>query len=89
MLFIPILLDIAISISMFADYRESIWAATITVLVVAEFISILQNIKVIKTGIEETEQDVITTLLNGMLAFLNILLENTLGKLQTIANKKI
>lgn len=88
MLTIPVLLDIAISISLFAVYRENISAAMITVLVVAEFISIIQNIKVIKTGIEETEQDVVTKMLNWILAILNILLENTLGRLNSIVNKK-
>lgn len=88
MLIIPILLDVAIWISIFAKYRENVWAVFITVLVVAEFISILQNIKVIRTGVEETEQDVITKLLNWVLWFLNILLENTIWRLQTIVNKK-
>lgn len=87
MLIIPMLLDIAISLTIFSEYRENVWAATITVLVIAELISIIQNIKVIRTWVEETEQDVITKLLEWMLAIGNIVLENTVWRLQDSVNK--
>lgn len=59
-----------------------ILSVVFAILCFAEFISILQNLKVIKTGIEESEQDVITKLLDWLLNIWNIILEKTLLKLQ-------
>lgn len=64
-----------------------------SILCFAEFISNIQNLKVAKTGIEESEQDVITKLLDGILVIGNKVFEWTLLKLQnasqTLLDKRI
>ena len=71
-----------------AKIASAFWLSAIILSVVfailcfAESISILQNLKVIKTGKDESEQDVITKILDGILNIWNIILEKTLLKLQ-------
>lgn len=60
----------------------TILSVVFSILCFAESISILQNLKVIKTGKDESEQDVITKLLEWILNILNIILDKTLLKLQ-------
>lgn len=72
---------------------EKILAFVFAILCFAEAISNLQNLKVARTGIEETEQDVITKLLDGILILGNKVFEYTLAKLQkasdNVLEKKI
>lgn len=60
----------------------TILSVVFAILCFAESISILQNLKVIRTGKDESEQDVITKLLEWILNIWNIILEKTLLKLQ-------
>lgn len=71
-------------INIWGSVSFSDWMLTIvfTVLWIAELISIIQNIQVIKSWEDITEQDAISKVLNWILAFANIALEQTIGRLQ-------
>ena len=64
------------------------WAADLITTVMlsaiclSELISSIQNIQVAKTGVDITEQDAVTKVINGMLAYTNILLDTVLKRLQ-------
>lgn len=62
---------------------KNILSFSFAILSFAEFISILQNLKVAKTGIEETENDVITKILDWALVIWNKTFERLFIKLQT------
>lgn len=67
---------------------DKVLSMSFAILCFAEVISNLQNLKVANTGIEETEQDVITKLLDGALTIGNKIFEWTFLKLQS-ASKTI
>lgn len=81
LLFIPFILHITAE-SVMIGSGDRITAIIYSALCVAETISIIQNIQIIKTGVEITEQDAMSKLLNGVLWLLNKFLENTLWKMQ-------
>lgn len=64
---------------------SNILSISFAILSFAEAISIIQNLKVAKTWIEESEQDVITKILDGVLVLWNKLFEWMFLRLQTKA----
>ena len=90
MLWVPFLVAKAANVY---ELWDRVLSFSFAILSFAEFISNIQNLKVARTGIEESEQDVITKLLDGTLTIWNKLLEWTLLKLQTasqtLLDKKI
>lgn len=62
---------------------NAITSIAFATLCMAEVISNIQNIQVIKTGVDITEQDAMSKVLNGILTLLNKMLEKTVWHLQS------
>lgn len=80
MLIIPFMLYSVISIS---APIVAVWSLSMvfTILWIAEFISIIQNIQVVRTGVDVTEQDAVSKILNTVLTYANIILDKSLWAL--------
>jgi len=81
LLIIPLSIHMA-SESVSVGSGDVITSIVFWTLCIAEFISIIQNIQVARTGVDITEQDAVSKVLNGILWGMNRLLDHTIGKFQ-------
>ena len=82
LLCIPYLFHLLMRANWLESDADIILSMIFSILSLAELISIIQNISVILSGKDIKEQDAITKIINWILAIMNILLEQTIWRLQ-------